>query len=149
VEARYAVARAAARPYTAEDHGSPVRTRVAAITAQYPLERMHQIETIEEEKRAQLEAERQAALRAPEYYLQAAIFGDADAAAAMLTELIDSGHDGTLVAAESASGVLYEIRLGPYETLEDARAADGVVRRSHGLTPQLLVVQPPGPEGEQ
>jgi general secretion pathway protein D len=146
-EERLAEARAEGRPYTAEDHGSPVRTRVAAITAQYPLERMRQIETIEQEKRAQLEAERQAALRAPEYYLQAAIFGDADAAAAMLTELIDSGHDGTLVAAESASGVLYEIRLGPYESLEGARAADGVIRRSHGLSPQLLVVAPePAPE---
>jgi general secretion pathway protein D len=148
-EERLAEARAEGRPYTAEDHGSPVRTRVAAITAQYPLERMREIESIEEEKRVQLEAERQAALRAPEYYLQAAIFGDADAAAGMLTELIDSGHDGTLVAAESASGVLYEIRLGPYESLEDAQSADAVVRRSHGLTPQLLVVQPTAPEDDQ
>ncbi|HEX5066962.1 MAG TPA: type II secretion system secretin GspD [Myxococcota bacterium] len=146
-EQRYAEARAESRPYTAEDHGSPVRTRIAAVTAQYPLERMREIETQEEEKRAKQEADRQAALRAPEYYLQAAIFGDADAAAALLTELIDSGHDGTLVASESASGVLYEIRLGPYETLDEAKTADAVVRRSHGLSPQLLVVEPPAPGG--
>jgi general secretion pathway protein D len=147
-EERYAESRAEGKPYTAEDHGSPVRTRVAAITAQYPLERMREIEVLEQEKRASLEAERLAALRAPEYYLQAAIFGDPDAAAAMLTELIDSGHDGTLVASESASGVLYEVRLGPYESLEEARSADGVIRRSHGLSPQLLVVAPPEPEDQ-
>jgi hypothetical protein len=66
----------------------------------------------------------------------------------MLTSLIDSGHDGTLVAAESPSGVLYEIRLGPYATLEDAHTAEGVIRRSHGLSPQLLLVEPPAPEGD-
>jgi len=148
-EQRYAEARAESRPYTAEDHGSPVRTRVAAITAQYPLERMREIETLEQEKREKQEAERAAAARAPQYFLQAAIFGDADAAAAMLTSLIDSGHDGTLVASESPTGVLYEVRLGPYATLEEAHDAEGVVRRSHGLSPQLLVVEPPEPKEEQ
>jgi general secretion pathway protein D len=148
-EQRYAQARADSKPYTAEDHGSPVRTRVAAITAQYPLERMREIETLEQEKREKLEAERAAAARAPQYFLQAAIFGDADAAAAMLTSLIDSGHDGTLVAAESPTGVLYEVRLGPYATLQEAHDAEGVVQRSHGLSPQLLVVEPPEPKEDK
>jgi general secretion pathway protein D len=139
---RYAEARSEGRPYVAEDHGSPVRTRVAAHTAQYPLERMREIESSQEEERARFEAERAAELHAPKYYLQAAIFGDADAAAAMLTDLIDSGHDGTLVAAESASGVLYEIHLGPYPSLDEARSAEGVVRRSHGLSPQVIVLEP-------
>jgi len=145
-EQRYAEARADSKPYTAEDHGSPVRTRVAGITARYPLERMREIESLEQEKREKAEAERAAAEHAPQYFLQAAIFGDADAAASMLTSLIDSGHDGTLVASETPSGVLYEVRLGPYATLQEAHDVEGVVRRSHGLSPQLLVVAPPEPE---
>jgi hypothetical protein len=147
-EERYAEARAEGKPYVAEDAGSPSRTRLAGHTAQYPLERMHEIETLQEEERTRLEQERQAALRKPQYYLQAAIFGDPDAAAALLTSLIDAGHDGTLVATESASGVLYEIHLGPYDSLEEAHAAEGVVRRSHGLSPQVLLLEPAEPEKE-
>jgi hypothetical protein len=109
---------------------------------------MREIESYQAEELARLEALREAELRAPKYYVQAAIFGDADAAAAMLTDLIDSGHDGTLVAAESATGVLYEIHLGPYPSFEDAQSAEGVVRRSHGLSPQVIVQQPPPPENE-
>ena len=37
--------------------------------------------------------------------------------------------------------MVYEIRLGPYESLEDAKRAEGVVRRSHGLAPQVLVLE--------
>jgi general secretion pathway protein D len=145
-EMNLAEARAEGRPYRPDDHGAPVRTRVAGITAQYPLERMREIESTQESTRARLEAERLAAEHAPEYYLQAAIFGDPDAAASLLTELIDSGHDGTLVASDTASGVVYEIRLGPYESPEDAKRAEGVVRRSHGLAPQVLLVE--GPESQ-
>jgi hypothetical protein len=83
-----------------------------------------------------------AALRAPEYYLQTAIFGDAEAAAALLTDLIDSGHDGTLVSEEKSGAVLYEIHLGPYADLEEARRMSDVVRRSHGLSPAVIVVEP-------
>jgi len=142
---RYAEARAEGKPYVAEDAGSPSRTRVAQHTAQYPLERMREIETLQQEKKSEAELKREAAERAPHYYLQAAIFSDPDAAAKLLTDLIDSGHDGTLVATESPSGVVYEIHLGPYESLEDARNAETVVRRSHGLSPQLLLVEPPAP----
>jgi len=147
--ARYADAKAQSVPYTAEDHGSPVRTQVAGLTAQYPLERMREIESQQAEERAKAEAERAAVARAPQYYLLAASFSDADAAANLLTELIDSGHDGTLVAAEGKTGVVYEIHLGPYASLDEAQTAGGVIRRSHGLSPQVLVVPPPEPEGSE
>jgi hypothetical protein len=75
------------------------------------------------------------------YFLQAAIFGDADAAAALLTDLIDSGHDGTLIAQEAGDSVLYELQLGPYASLQEAEAAAGVVRRSHGLSPSVIVLK--------
>jgi alkanesulfonate monooxygenase SsuD/methylene tetrahydromethanopterin reductase-like flavin-dependent oxidoreductase (luciferase family) len=144
---RYAAATEAGLPYLPKDHGNPVRSEVAGLTARYPVERMREIEQQKSEELLRQEEERAAALNAPQFFLQAAIFGDADAAAAMLTDLIDSGHDGTLNAQESGDAVLYELQLGPYSTLREAELAAGVVRRSHGLTPSVLVLKPdPGAE---
>ena len=139
---RYAEAQETGEPYLPADHGNPVLTRVASHTVRYPVERMREIEQQKSEELERLAAERAAAERAPLFYLQAAIFGDADAAAAMLTDLVDSGHDGTLVAQESGDAVLYELQLGPYPSLAQAELAASVVRRSHGLEPTVIVVQP-------
>jgi general secretion pathway protein D len=147
-EINLAESKAQGVPYHPDDHGSPVRTRLTENMAKYPLERMREIEATQTSERERIEAEQRAAEHAPAYYLQAAVFADPDAAAELLTDLIDSGNDGTLVAAESASGVMYEIRLGPYETLDDARRAEAVVRRSHGLSPQVLLVAPEEHEDE-
>ena len=114
----------------------------AEHTARYPVERMAEIRQRKSEEREQLEAERSATKTAPIYYLQAAIFGDANAAAVMLTDLIDSGHDGTLIAEEAGDAVLYELHLGPYESLGEAEQSAAVVRRSHGLSPSVVVMQP-------
>ena len=111
---------------------------------------MAEIEQLQADEQARIEAARLAAETAPVYFLQAAIFGDADAATAMLTDLIDSGHDGTLIAEQSGDSVLYELHLGPYETLSQAETTATVVRRSHGLSPTVIVVQSPeaGAESE-
>jgi general secretion pathway protein D len=143
---RLAEAQAAGMPYVPDDYGNPVRRSIAGHAARYPLERMREIERQRLEERAEEEARRQAALRAPQYYLQAAIFGDAEAAAALLTDLIDAGHDGTLISEEKPGGVLYEIHLGPYESFDEARRMGGVVRRSHGLSPAVIVVEPAAEE---
>jgi general secretion pathway protein D len=139
---RFAEAQAAGLPYMPDDYGNPVRRSITGHSARYPLERMREIERQRLEEQAEEEARRVAALRAPEYYLQTAIFGDAEAAAALLTDLIDSGHDGTLVSEEKSGAVLYEIHLGPYADLEEARRMSDVVRRSHGLSPAVIVVEP-------
>jgi hypothetical protein len=139
---RLAEAEAAGLPYMPEYYGNPVRTRIGGHTARYPLERMREIEQARLEALAKEEAERQAAESAPVYYLQAAIFEDPEAAAEMLTDLVDSGHDGTLVAAESGGAVLYEIHLGPYASYEQAEQMAEVVHRSHGLTPAVIVLTP-------
>ena len=144
--ARLAAAEAAQEPYLPEETGHPARTILAGHTARYPLERMREIEETELAEMARIEAERAAAERAPSYYLQAAVFGDADAAAAMLTDLIDSGHDGQLVSEESGDEILYELHLGPYPTLQEAQTMAAVVRRSHGLDPAVLIVEPDAPE---
>jgi general secretion pathway protein D len=141
-EARYAAATQAGTPYLPKRQGAPVLTRVVGHSARYPVERMAEIERARSEERARLEAAAAAEARAPVYFLQAAIFGDADAAAALLTDLIDSGHDGALIAQESGDGVLYELQLGPYASLAEAESAAGVVRRSHGLAPSVIVLKP-------
>jgi hypothetical protein len=122
---------------------------VVGHSARDPAERMAEIERARTEERARLAAEAAADVRPPVYFLQAAIFGDADAAAALLTDLIDSGHDGTLIAQESGDGVVYELQLGPYASLAEAESAAGVVRRSHGLSPSVIVLKPEDESGAQ
>ncbi len=140
---RLALAEEQGLPYTPEHHGKPIRERVAAHRARYPNERMSEIRAITEAQRA---AEAGARAAADRYVLQAAILGDPDAAASLLTDLIDSGHDGTLVSARVGDSVIYEIHLGPYETLDHANAVGEAVQRSHGLAPSILVLE--GEESE-
>ena len=79
---------------------------------------------------------------APTYGVLAAVFRDETAAAEMLTELVDAGYDGTLVSGESQGTVLLELRLGPYENLEQAEAVAGTVRETFGLAPTVFVERP-------
>ena len=80
--------------------------------------RLREIERVRGEQRAAAAAA--ASRSGPVYVVQAAVMGDADGAATLLTDLIDSGHDGTLVASQIGESLLYEIRLGPFATLSDA-----------------------------
>ena len=73
------------------------------------------------------------------YFLQAAVVGDEAAAMQTLTDLVDAGHDGTLVSGQVGETVLYEVRLGPYRTLEEAQRIGNTVARSHGLAPTIMV----------
>jgi general secretion pathway protein D len=123
----------------------PARDSLLDHEARYPLERMREIE-------AQKEAEREAAAAAarrggPGYVVQAAVLGDEKSAMETLTRLVDAGYDGTLVSAEVAGGMVYEVRLGPYESLEEAQRVGETIRRSEGLAP-ALIVEPPEPEPE-
>ena len=60
----------------------------------------------------------------------------------MLTELIDLGYDGALLTADRAGALLYEVRVGPYDTLDAARLAIRVLERGQGLSPIVLVETP-------
>jgi hypothetical protein len=139
---RFAEAAAEQLPYRPEETGHPARTLLAGHAARYPVERMREIEQAQRDELAREEASRAAAEREPAYYLDVAVFGDPDAAAALLTDLIDSGHDGRLVSQESGETVLYELQLGPYSTLAEAQSIAAVVRRSHGLSPTVVVSEP-------
>ncbi|MEM7411910.1 MAG: type II secretion system secretin GspD [Myxococcota bacterium] len=135
---RIALAREQGVPYEPDYHDQPVRERLAKHSARYPSDRMKEIERAREEKAAGEEAA--AASRAfDRYMLQAAILSDPQAAQDLLTDLIDSGHDGTLVSAQFGDSVIYEVHLGPYATLDDANRIGEAVRRSHGLAPAVLI----------
>jgi len=135
---RAALAKEQGLPYEPREDDDPVKQRIATHTARYPVERVKEIETIRSEERAKaLEAGR---TKGPEYIVQAAILSDPDKAASLLTDLIDSGHDGTLVSAPFGEAVVYEIHLGPYATLQQANTVGEAVKRSHALTPAILVL---------
>jgi general secretion pathway protein D len=120
---------------------NPVRSRILRHEKRYPVERMKEIE---EEEKAEVErkrAEAEAALHAPRFAVVAAVFRDAAAAAETLTEIIDSGYDGTLESTTGANGtVLTQIRLGPYKTREEAERVADVVRQAFGLSPTVATV---------
>jgi type II secretory pathway component GspD/PulD (secretin) len=132
-------------PYQPESGPNPVRTAVLQHEARYPLERMREIEQQQREERERAAAEARAGERAPEYFVQAAIYGDESAAMQTLTELVDAGYDGNLISGQTDEVVLFEIRLGPYQTLEEAQRAGEIVRRSHGLAPAVMIGAPEEP----
>lgn len=128
--------------YEPETRGAPVRRALLKHQARYPVERMMAIERSEREaaERALDEADR--AESAPTYYLKAAVFGQAEAAADQLTALIDAGFDGTLVTEEIDGIVLFEVRVGPFDTIDQAENASAALRRSEGLAPTVLIDTP-------
>jgi hypothetical protein len=73
------------------------------------------------------------------YSVMAATFGDEGAAAATLRELIDAGYDGALYTEDRSGMVLYEIRLGPYESLEKAEDVSRLVGTVFGLDPSVVI----------
>ena len=135
---RLAMAEEAGLPYEPDHYDHPVRERLAGHRARYPVERLAEIE---QERAARREAAAQSAGTQRSFLLQAAVLGDADAAAQLLTDLIDSGYEGDLIAAPVGESVLYEIRLGPFSELDEARLVGEAVQRSHGLTPSVLVLE--------
>ena len=135
---RLALAEESGVPYVPDHHDQPIREQVARHRARYPVERLGEIET----RRAELrEAAAEAAERGQRFLLQAAVLGDAEAATGLLTDLIDSGYDGELVSTTLGESLLYEVRLGPFESLQLAQQVGQAVRRSHGLAPAVLVLE--------
>jgi general secretion pathway protein D len=124
---------------------NPASNRLLDHTARYPLERMREIEEQRQLERRQSEA---AARRGTAGYLvQAVVAGDERDAMDALTRLVDAGYDGTLASTQVGAAVVHEVRIGPYDSLEEAQRAAEAIRRSEGLTP-ALIVEPPEPEGE-
>jgi cell division protein FtsN len=141
------LARAEAEGVPSEPEFGPGRMRgtVAGHAARYPRSRIGEIERAERERKEAAEAAGQGK-NEPRYFLQAAIFENSSAAETLLTDLVDSGHDGTLVSAQSGGTLLHEVHVGPYNSLDDARIMGEAIQRSHGLTPAVIVLGPPESE---
>ena len=72
----------------------------------------------------------------------AATFADEAAAATALQQVIDAGHDGTLVSEERQGTLLYELRLGPYPDQTEAERAAAAVRDAFRFAPTLYLEEP-------
>jgi hypothetical protein len=121
---------------------NPVRARLKEHRKRYPLERMRELEEEAEKapKRSQLDE------AGERFGVLAATYGDEGAAAATLQELIAAGYDGSLVTEDRSGTLLYEVRLGPFATREEAEDAMAHASASLGLSP-TLTLEPPA-EGE-
>jgi general secretion pathway protein D len=123
-------------PYVGKN---PVRAELVKHDRRYPLDRMRQIEEQDAEARRRLEEAAAAARSGPGYAVLAAVYRSEAAAQQLLTELVDAGYDGTLLASESGGGVLYEIRLGPFAGLQEAQFAADAISGAFGLSPEVVV----------
>jgi len=118
---------------------NPVRGQLLDHSRRYPVERMREIEEEEADARRQAEDEAAASLTRPTYHVLAALFRDEEPAVELLTELVDAGWDGTLVSGEVAGAVVHEVRIGPFDELEDAEDTAGVIGEAFGLSPSVTV----------
>jgi general secretion pathway protein D len=119
---------------------NPVRIAVLSHEDRYPEERVGEIEAAEASARSEAEAARLAALRAPEYAVQALVGRDVDDAIDKLQALIDEGYDGTLVSNDVGGSVLFELQIGPFPTIDAAERVSKSVHEVHGLEPSVVVV---------
>ena len=118
---------------------SPIRRNLIRHQRKYPQDRMREIEVSRAEFRARVEAIPQKT--GPQYMVRAGLFGDEREAARTLTRLVDSGYDGTLVAEQTGGNLFFEIHVGPYSKLEDARQATIVLREAYSLDPTLTILE--------
>jgi general secretion pathway protein D len=148
-DARREKAADAGLPYDeADDTGNAVRDKLRVLSKRYPLERMSEIEQEQAEERERREKEESQAGQGPKWGVLAAIFRSESAAQTQLTELVDAGYDGTLVSNQEGGSVFYELRLGPFETSDQANHVADAVRRGYGLSPTVIQVGAPAPLGE-
>jgi type II secretory pathway component GspD/PulD (secretin) len=118
---------------------NPVRGYLLGHSSRYPVERMREIEREEAEARRQAEEEQAASLTLPSYEVLAALFREEAPAVELLTDLVDAGWDGALVSGEVAGAVVHEVRLGPFDGLEDAEEAATVIGEAFGLSPSVVI----------
>lgn len=133
-------AEAAGKPYTPGRGLNPVRHAMFEHAARYPLERMFEIEKLRAEERARAAA--RSKQPGPQYLLRTVEFADEQQAIDAITTLVDLGYDGTLVTAERNGRLFYEIRVGPYDSLQDAQQAARVLERAQGISSTIEVQTP-------
>ncbi len=139
----------AGEPY--EPRGqNPARIRVLKHEARYPVERIDELDEKKQAERERLEAERLAAERAPYYMVAALVTEGEEEAMGSLQDVIDAGHDGTLVSTSLNGGMAFELQVGPYATIDQAQRVREVIEKTQALNATILVVpNPHAPSGEE
>jgi len=128
----------------------PVEGELSKHRERYPVERLDEIErqrfeqpeSIEEIEQIQ-QIQRIEAAPAPEarFGLRAGVYAREEVAMQTLADILDAGHDGALVTTEDSGTLLYEVQVGPFNTVEDAQTASALLRGSLGLEPSVTVIE--------
>jgi general secretion pathway protein D len=128
----------AGMPYEPGQGRNPARKALDAHEQRYPLERMKEIE--EQQKQRKLRGDEEAGVShpAPRYVVTVALYRDEHEASAKLQELLDAGYDASLVATSSGGVILYEIRVGPYDTTDEAERVAAFLRENYGVSPKVV-----------
>ena len=141
-DARREEAEAKGVPYEPPKYtGNAIRDELSQLSARYPLARMGEIEAQQAAERDRRQREENESDHGPKWGVLAAIFRSESAARSQLTELVDAGYDGTLLSSQQGGAVFYELRLGPYDTNEQANHAAEAVRRGYGLSPTVIQIE--------
>jgi hypothetical protein len=97
--------------------------------------------------RAEAAAARDAAQRSPGaarwYEIVADEFRNEEDASRQLIELLDAGFDATLVSGSSDGVIVYELHVGPFDSLDAAERVAQVLGESYGFAPYVTVTAPP------
>jgi hypothetical protein len=75
------------------------------------------------------------------YEISAGVFHDQRAAEEMLTTLLDRGYEGALLSSERDGLLLFELRVGPFDTLEETEETAELLRDAFEL-PASVIVRP-------
>jgi hypothetical protein len=117
---------------------NPVIVALGAHADRYPLDRMREIEDELQHRKQQANAEREAALDPDLYVVTAGRFHDQELATDRLTLLLDRGYEGTLVSGDSDGILIFELRIGPYESLREAENVAVVLVEAFGFDTSVM-----------
>jgi hypothetical protein len=124
-------------PVTGEN---PVRNRMIELAGKHPLERMREIELADREEKERLRLDAASRHTAPTYVVEAFMGSDEAAATELLVALVDAGYDGDLITRNIDGALAIEVRVGPFETLEDAQKEATTIGRVHAVRANVVVI---------
>ena len=110
---------------------NPVQGIIIDHRERYPVERM---EALGASRTSRIE-------NAPSYAVRAGLYVSEDAATTALGEILDAGYDAALITTDNRGELIYEIQVGPYDAIDDARTADAMLRGNLGLDPSITIIE--------
>ncbi|MEZ4216695.1 MAG: type II secretion system secretin GspD [Myxococcota bacterium] len=119
---------------------NPVLATVRSHRTRYPLERMQELERSTGLAAGNLSI----AQTSQRYAVRAGVFTDEGAATDALARVVDAGHDAALVTSEANGALVFELRVGPYPSLDAAQTASALLRGGLGLDASVEILPPDG-----